>query len=674
MSQQSSPKSRSSGVRRGPMGGPVAGGGTERAKDFRSAVRTLLRYLRAFRWQLMLVIGLTIISTLFAIISPKLLGNATNQIVDDYTRLRTYDAIHEKLPAGAAIPAGMTGEQFMASPQGKQLAQALPASAREAAKTLDLGTRPTFHYDAILQIILWLVGLYAISALFRYGQAWLMTNITQKLTYQLRRDISEKINRLPLRYFDTQTHGEVLSRITNDVDTVGQTLTQSLSQMMSAVVMLVGILAMMLSISWLLTVVALLVVPLSMGLIVMITKRSQTQFIRQQDELGELNGHIEEMYAGHQVMRAFRGQERSLATFRQINQRLFSSAWQSQFLSGLMYPVMNVVGNIGYVGVAVLGGWLAIEGRIKIGDIQAFIQYMQQFNQPIAQTANIANVLQSTAAAAERVFEFLEEPAEAPDPVPATTLPVVRGEVEFRDVVFGYDAKTPVIKHLSAHIRPSQRVAIVGPTGAGKTTLVNLLMRFYDIDSGQILIDGVDIAQMTRSSVRQLFGMVLQDTWLFHGTIRDNLRYGNPEASEAELLAVARDAHVDHFVRSLPGGYDMVLDEAATNMSQGEKQLLTIARAMLAKTPMLILDEATSSVDTRTEVLIQQAMDRLMQHKTSFVIAHRLSTIRDADLILVVKDGNIIEQGTHDELLAQSGFYAELYRSQFAEEVDKPIQ
>lgn len=669
MSQQSSPKSRSSGVRRGPMGGPVAGGGTERAKDFRGTVRTLLRYLRAFRWQLMLVIGLTIVSTLFAIVSPKLLGNATNQIVDDYTRLRTYDAIHEKLPAGAAIPAGMTGEQFMASPQGKQLAQALPASAREAAKTLDLGTRPTFHYDAILQIVLWLVGLYVISALFRYGQAWLMTNITQKLTYQLRRDISAKINRLPLRYFDTQTHGEVLSRITNDVDTVGQTLTQSLSQMMSAVVMLVGILAMMLSISWLLTVVALLVVPLSMGLIVVITKRSQTQFIRQQDELGELNGHIEEMYAGHQVMRAFRGQERSLATFRQINQRLFSSAWQSQFLSGLMYPVMNVVGNIGYVGVAVLGGWLAIEGRIKIGDIQAFIQYMQQFNQPIAQTANIANVLQSTAAAAERVFEFLEEPAEAPDPVPATTLPVVCGEVEFRDVVFGYNAKTPVIKHLSAHIHPGQRVAIVGPTGAGKTTLVNLLMRFYDIDSGQILIDGVDIAQMTRSSVRQLFGMVLQDTWLFHGTIRDNLRYGNPEASEAELLAVAREAHVDHFVRSLPGGYDMVLDEAATNMSQGEKQLLTIARAMLAKTPMLILDEATSSVDTRTEVLIQQAMDRLMQHKTSFVIAHRLSTIRDADLILVMKDGNVIEQGTHDELLAQSGFYAELYQSQFAEKV-----
>ena len=672
MSQQSSTRPRSAGVRRGSMGEP--GGGTERAKDFRSAMRTLLQYLRAFRWQLVLVVGLTIMSTLFAIVSPKLLGNATNQIVDDYTRLRTYDAIHEKLPTGAAIPAGMTGEQFMASPQGKQLAEALPVSARETVKTLDLGRRPTFHYDAILSIVLWLVGLYVVSALFRYGRTWLMTNITQKLTYQLRRDISKAINRLPLRYFDTQTHGDVLSRITNDVDTVSQTLNQSLSQMMSAVVMLIGILGMMLSISWLLTVVALLVVPLSMGLIVVITKRSQTQFIRQQDELGELNGHIEEMYAGHQVMRAFRGQERSLKTFRQINQRLFSSAWQSQFLSGLMYPVMNVVGNIGYVGVAVLGGWLAIEGRIKIGDIQAFIQYMQQFNQPIAQTANIANVLQSTAAAAERVFEFLEEPAEAPDPVPATTLPVVRGEVEFRDVVFGYDTKTPVIKHLSAHIRPGQRVAIVGPTGAGKTTLVNLLMRFYDIDSGQILIDGVDIAQMTRSSVRQLFGMVLQDTWLFHGTIRDNLRYGNPEASEAELLAVARDAHVDHFVRSLPGGYDMVLDEAATNMSQGEKQLLTIARAMLAKTPMLILDEATSSVDTRTEVLIQQAMDRLMQHKTSFVIAHRLSTIRDADLILVVKDGNVIEQGTHDELLAQSGFYAELYQSQFAEDVDKPTQ
>ena len=494
-----------------------------------------------------------------------------------------------------------------------------------------------------------------------------MTQVTQTVTFRMRRQLSEKINRLPLSYFDKQTYGEVLSRVTNDVDTISQTLNQSLSQIVSSTVMVLGILAMMFSISWQMSLVALLVLPLAGGVVTLIAKSSQKQFLRQQTQLGELNGHIEEMYGGHQVMRVFNGQKKSLAKFSRINNQLQESAWKAHFLSGLIYPIMNFIGNIGYVVMAILGGWLAINGRLKIGDIQAFIQYIDQFNQPLVQVANIANVLQSTAAAAERVFEFLDEPEEKAEGKNLVKLARVKGEVEFDNVVFGYQPDQTIIKGLSAHIKPGQRVAIVGPTGAGKTTLVNLLMRFYEINSGAIKIDGVDIAQMKRSDVRQMFGMVLQDTWLFNGTIRQNLLYGNPTASEEEMVATAKEAHVDHFVRSLPGGYDMVLGEEATNISQGEKQLLTIARAMLARTPMLILDEATSSVDTRTEVLIQKAMDKLMQGKTSFVIAHRLSTIRDADLILVVRDGNIIEQGRHDELLKQGGFYAELYNSQFAE-------
>lgn len=617
---QSDLKKRSTQQRQGgPMGGMNTGTG-EKAKDFKGTARRLARYLATFRWQLLIVLIFAIGSTIFAIVSPKILGEATNIIAEDFVKMR------------------MSPEMFTG-----------------------------FNFAAIGQIILWLIALYLLSALFRYLQTWIMTTVTQRVTYRLRRDISRKINTLPLKYFDKQTYGEVLSRVTNDVDTISQTLNQSLSQVVSAVVMIVGILAMMLSISWLMTVVALLVLPLSTVFIVMVTKRSQAQFIRQQTQLGELNGHIEEMYAGHQVMRVFNGQATSIKKFRRINDKIFDSALKSQFLSGLLYPIMNVIGNLGYVGVAVLGGWLAIEGRIKIGDIQAFIQYMQQFNQPIAQTANIASVLQSTAAAAERVFEFLDEVDEPSDVKNPTKISHVKGQVEFKNVVFGYDKNKPIIKGLSAKIKPGQRVAIVGPTGAGKTTLVNLLMRFYDIDKGQILVDGVDISQMKRAQVRQLFGMVLQDTWLFKGTIRDNLLYGNPDAGEEQMITTAKEAHVDHFVCSLPSGYDMELDEEATNISQGEKQLLTIARAMLAGNPMLILDEATSSVDTRTEVLIQQAMDRLMQGKTSFVIAHRLSTIRDADLILVVKDGNIIEQGRHTELLAQDGFYAELYNSQFAE-------
>ena len=649
----------------GPMGNMGAG---EKAKNFRGTMKKLVCYLAAFRWRLLAVAVLAVGSTIFAIVSPKILGEATNQIVKDYVSIKAYDTITKKLPADTKLPSGTTGGDILNRlPNKSEIEGKIPAGQLDTIRALDMTKKPAFHFDAIGQIVLWLVGLYLLSATLRYLESWIMTSVTQKVTFQMRRDISLKINRLPLSYFDKQTYGEVLSRVTNDVDTISQTLNQSLSQIVSAVVMIAGIVAMMLSISWQMTVVALLVLPVSMGFVLLIAKKSQVQFTRQQTELGELNGHIEEMYAGHQVMRVFNGQARSLAKFTAINNQLHVSAWKSQFLSGLMWPIMNFVGNLGYVGVAVLGGWLAINGRLQVGDIQAFIQYMRQFNQPIEQTANIANVLQSTAAAAERVFEFINEPEEAREGRDLVKLEKVKGGVEFDNVTFGYNLDEPVIKGLSARVKPGQRVAIVGPTGAGKTTLVNLLMRFYEINSGAIKIDGVDIRQMKRSDVRQMFGMVLQDTWLFSGTIRDNLRYGRPDASDDELIATAKEAHVDHFVRSLPGGYDMVLDEEATNISQGEKQLLTIARAMLAKTPMLILDEATSSVDTRTEVLIQQAMDRLMKGKTSFVIAHRLSTIRDADLILVVKDGNVIEQGTHQALLDQHGFYAELYNSQFAD-------
>ena len=652
------------------MGGPMGGGmgAGEKAKDFKGTVKKLAKYLAEFRWQMLMVAIFAVGSTMFAIASPKILGGATNQIVEDYVSMKAYETITSKLPNGASLPAGTTGADVLKRlPNQSEIESQIPSNQLETIKKLDLSRRPEFHFEAIWRVVSLLIGLYILSAIFRYIQTWLMTQVTQTVTFRMRRQLSEKINRLPLSYFDKQTYGEVLSRVTNDVDTISQTLNQSLSQIVSSTVMVLGILAMMFYISWQMSLVALLVLPLAGGVITLIAKSSQKQFLRQQAQLGELNGHIEEMYGGHQVMRVFNGQKKSLAKFSRINNQLQESAWKAQFLSGLIYPIMNFIGNIGYVVMAILGGWLAINGRLKIGDIQAFIQYIDQFNQPLVQVANIANILQSTAAAAERVFEFLDEPEEQAEGKDLVKLANVKGEVEFDNVVFGYKPDQTIIKGLSAHIKPGQRVAIVGPTGAGKTTLVNLLMRFYEINSGAIKIDGVNIADMKRSDVRQLFGMVLQDTWLFNGTIRQNLLYGNPTASEEEMVATAKEAHVDHFVRSLPGGYDMVLGEEATNISQGEKQLLTIARAMLARTPMLILDEATSSVDTRTEVLIQKAMDKLMQGKTSFVIAHRLSTIRDADLILVVRDGNIIEQGKHDELLKQNGFYAELYNSQFAE-------
>ena len=652
------------------MGGPMGGGmgAGEKAKDFKGTVKKLANYLAEFRWQMLMVAIFAVGSTMFAIASPKILGGATNQIVEDYVSMKAYETITSKLPNGASLPAGTTGADVLNRlPNKSEIESQIPSNQLDTIKKLDLSRRPEFHFEAIWRVVSLLIGLYILSAMFRYIQTWLMTEVTQTVTFRMRRQLSEKINRLPLSYFDKQTYGEVLSRVTNDVDTISQTLNQSLSQIVSSTVMVLGILAMMFSTSWQMSLVALLVLPLAGGVVTLIAKSSQKQFLRQQTQLGELNGHIEEMYGGHQVMRVFNGQKKSLAKFSRINNRLQESAWKAQFLSGLIYPIMNFIGNIGYVVMAILGGWLAINGRLKIGDIQAFIQYINQFNQPLVQVANIANVLQSTAAAAERVFEFLDEPEEQAEGKDLVKLANVKGEVEFDNVVFGYKPDQTIIKGLSAHIKPGQRVAIVGPTGAGKTTLVNLLMRFYEINSGAIKIDGVNIADMKRSEVRQMFGMVLQDTWLFNGTIRQNLLYGNPTASEEEMVATAKEAHVDHFVRSLPGGYDMMLGEEATNISQGEKQLLTIARAMLARTPILILDEATSSVDTRTEVLIQKAMDKLMQGKTSFVIAHRLSTIRDADLILVVRDGNIVEQGNHDELLQQNGFYAELYNSQFAE-------
>jgi len=591
---------------------------SQKPRNFKRTMQQLLAYLRPFRVSILVVVVFAIGSTIASIVSPKILGRMTNQVVSDLmTRSRS----------GAHAP---------------------------------------FHYDVLIRIAVELIVLYALSAICSYIQGWMMTGISQRVTYTFRRDISEKIARLPLRYFDRRTHGEVLSRVTNDVDTVSQTLNQSMMQLVTSITMVIGVMAMMLSISWQMTLVAVVILPLNFILLGLIVGRSQRYFKLQQVQLGRINGHVEEMYSGHAVMKVFNGETRSVEAFRAINEQLYESGWKAQFLSGLLFPLINFVGNLGFVGVTVTGGWLALRGRVNIGDIQAFIQYLNQFNQPIVMIANSASILQSTAAAAERVFEFLEEEEETQKAAPVAPPRPVEGAVDFDHVTFGYDAEKTVISDFTASAARGQRVAIVGPTGAGKTTMVNLLMRFYDVNGGSIRIDGIDTRQMSREDVRAMFGMVLQDTWLFNGTIRENLAYGKPEASEKEIVEAARAAHADHFIRALPHGYDMVLDEDATNISQGEKQLLTIARAMLVKTPMLILDEATSSVDTRTEVLIQQAMERLMKGKTSFIIAHRLSTIRNADLILVMREGNIVEQGTHEQLLARNGFYAELYNSQFA--------
>ncbi|MEA3310356.1 MAG: ABC transporter ATP-binding protein [Chloroflexota bacterium] len=594
--------------------GMMAGG--EQAQDFKGTMIKLLHSLRAERVAIFIVLLFAAASTVFSIVGPKILGKATTKLFEG--------VMGELMGGGAGI-----------------------------------------DFTYIGNLILTLVGLYLLSALFSYIQGWIMSDVAMKLTYRFRKDIAEKINRLPLKYFDGTTHGEVLSRITNDVDTINQTLNQSLTQIITSVITLLGVLAMMLSISWQMTLVTLLILPLSFVFVKLVIQHSQKYFKQQQDYLGHINGHVEEVYGGHKVVRAFNGEERSVAQFDVFNETLYTSAWKSQFLSGLMRPIMNFVGNLGYVAVCILGGWLAIQGQISVGDIQAFIQYVRLFTRPIAQLANISNVLQQTAAAAERVFEFLAEAEELPETAQPVQLETVEGRVEFRHVRFGYDPDKIIIKDFCATVQPGQKIAIVGPTGAGKTTMVKLLMRFYDVDAGAILIEGHDLRDFKRSEVRQLFGMVLQDAWLYNDTVRENIRYGCLEASDEDVIAAAQAAHIDHFVRTQSEGYDLVLNEETSNISQGQMQLLTIARAMLANPKMLILDEATSSVDTRTEVLIQQAMDRLMQHRTSFIIAHRLSTIRNADLILVMNEGDIVEQGTHEDLLARDGFYAQLYNSQF---------
>jgi ATP-binding cassette subfamily B protein len=598
----------------GPMGAMRGG---EKPKSFRKAMKTFLKYLAPYRVSLVLVLIFAIASTIFTILGPKMLGNATTKL---------FQGIVAKV---MHVP----------------------------------GATVDFHYIGRIAIIL--LCLYVASAIFSFIQGYIMSGIAMKVTYNFRKNIAEKIKRMPLKYFDTKTHGEALSLVTNDIDTISNTLAQNLSQIVTSVTMIIGILVMMLTISWLMTLVAIVILPVSFGLITVVIKASQKYFKQQQVYLGHVDGHVEEMYGGHTVIKAFNGEAKSIEKFDGLNNELYGAGWKSQFLSGMLMPIMTFVSNIAYVAVVILGGFLAVQGTISVGDILAFIQYVRSFTQPIMQVANIANVLQSTAAAAERVFDFLDAEEESPDPVDAVKPAVVKGNVSFKNVSFGYTPDRVIIHDFSAEIKPGQKIALVGPTGAGKTTIVKLLMRFYDINSGSISIDGVDIRKFKREDLRGMFGMVLQDTWLFNGTIRENIRYGDFNATDDMVVAAARMANVDHFVRTLPHGYDLELNEESSNISQGQKQLLTIARAFLADPKILILDEATSSVDTRTEILIQNAMFDLMKGRTSFVIAHRLSTIRDADIILVIKDGDIVEQGKHEELLAAQGFYASLYKSQF---------
>ena len=589
----------------------------EKAKDFKGTMGKLMSYLNKFLPSILLVLVCAVASTVFSIFGPKILGQATTRLFE-------------------GLVAMLTGTGRI-------------------------------DFSAIAQILIFLAGLYLVSALLSYVQGWVMSGVATKLSYSMRKDISAKIDRMPLAYFDRVPHGEVLSRITNDVDTITQTLNQSLSQIVTNLTMMIGVLCMMLSISPMMTLVALCILPLSVLIVSNVVKRSQPFFRKQQAYLGHVNGHVEEMYGGHTVVTAFNGQENSIKTFEQLNNNLYSAAWKSQFLSGIMMPLMNFVSNLGYVGICVLGGFLSLRGTITVGDIQAFTQYVRNFTQPITQIANISNVLQQTAAASERVFAFLEEEEEPADPETSVDEEQIDGSVYFAHVHFGYVPEKTIIHDFSAVIQPGTKVAIVGPTGAGKTTMVKLLMRFYDVNEGAILLNGYDVKQFSRNNLRDSFGMVLQDTWLYHDTIRENIRFGRLDATDEEVIAAAKASQVDHFVRTLPQGYDTILNEEASNVSQGQKQLLTIARTIISDPKILILDEATSSVDTRTELLIQRAMDRLTEGRTSFIIAHRLSTIRDADLILVMKDGDIVETGTHQQLLEQGGFYSELYQSQFAD-------
>jgi len=601
-------------------GGPMAMMKGDTARDFKGTMKKLFDYLGAYKAGILIVMVFAIASTIFSIAGPKILGRATTTLF----------------------------EGVMASLAG-------------SGEGID--------FDAIGQILLWTGGLYLASTLFSFIQGWIMSGISTDITYRFRKDIAEKINRMPFKYFDNTSQGEVLSRITNDVDTVNQTLNQSLSQMITSLVSVIGVLVMMFTISWKMTLVALTIIPLSGLIVILVVRQSQKYFNQQQEYLGHVNGHVEEMFGSHLVMKAFNGEADSVRKFSGFNDTLYSSAWKSQFLSGLMMPIMRVVGNLGYVVISILGGYLAIQGAITVGDIQAFIQYVNSFTRPITQIANISNILQQTAAAAERVFEFLEEEEEIPDVENPVQPDEIKGHVEFRNVQFGYQPDEIIIKDFSADIQPGQKIALVGPTGAGKTTMVKLLMRFYDVNQGAILVDDHNIKDYKREDLRCMFGMVLQDTWLYNDTIMENIRYGRPDATDQEVIQAAKAAHVDHFVRTLSDGYNLVLNEEVSNISQGQKQLLTIARAIILDPSMLILDEATSSVDTRTEVLIQKAMDTLMKNRTSFIIAHRLSTIRNADRILVMDQGDIVEQGKHEELLKRNGFYAELYNSQFETEV-----
>ena len=603
--------------RRGPHGGGPGGPPPmEKAKDFKGTVKKLVSYMSRFKIAVFAVCIFAIGSTIFNIVGPKILSKATTEI---------FNGLVSKLSGGAGI-----------------------------------------DFEKIGQIIIFVMAIYLLSALFNFFQSWIMSGVSQKMTYNMRKEISEKIHRIPMKYYESNTYGEVLSRVTNDVDTLGMSLNQSITQLITSLTTIIGVLVMMLSISWLMTLIALIILPISAGLVMLVVKSSQKYFKQQQEYLGHVNGQVEEIYGGHLVVKAFNREEKAVEEFSRDNAVLCKSAMMSQFLSGMMHPIMQFIGNLGYVAVAVVGAWLAVRGTISVGDIQAFIQYVRNFTQPITQLAQVSNMLQSTAAAAERVFEFLEEQEEPVTGNNPISPDEIQGSVEFSHVKFGYDPEKIIISDFSAKVKTGQTVAIVGPTGAGKTTMVKLLMRFYDVNSGAILVDGHDIREFDRSGLREAFGMVLQDTWLFNGTIMENIRYGRLDATDEEVIAAAKSAHVDRFIRTLPGGYNMEINEEAGNISQGQKQLLTIARAILADNKILILDEATSSVDTRTEIRIQKAMNNLMRGRTSFVIAHRLSTIRDADLILVMKDGDIIEQGTHTKLLEQNGFYASLYNSQFA--------
>ncbi|MDR7001723.1 ABC transporter ATP-binding protein [Neobacillus niacini] len=607
-------------------GGPVGGGfgfrggmmPVQKAKDFKGTLKRLISYLKPHKIQLLAMLITAIISTIFSIVSPKIMGKATT---------RLFEGLMMK---------------FRGVPGAK------------------------IDFDYIGNIILLLIGLYILSAIFAYIQQYIMAGVAQKTVYHLRKEVEEKLNRLPLKYFDARTHGEILSRAVNDVDNISTTLQQSLTQLITSVVTIIGIIVMMLSISPLMTLIVAVTLPVSFAATAGIAKKSQKFFKGQQKALGELNGHVEEMYTGHKVVKVFGREKKSIEKFDEINETLYQTGWKAQFVSGMIMPLMSFVSNIGYVFVSVAGGILVTKKAIEIGDIQAFIQYARQFSQPITQTAMIANVIQSTIASAERVFEILDEIEEVPEAVEAKVIHSPNGKVVFDHVAFGYNENEPLIEDMNIEVKPGQTVAIVGPTGAGKTTLINLLMRFYEINSGRILIDGVDIRDLKRDHLRNLFGMVLQDTWLFNSTIRENIAYGKEGAAESEIITASEAAYADHFIRTLPEGYNTILNEEASNISQGQKQLLTIARAILADPAILILDEATSSVDTRTEVQIQKAMNRLMKGRTSFIIAHRLSTIRDADLILVMNHGKLIEKGNHTELLEKGGFYAELYNSQFA--------